>query len=879
MIWKIKILLSLSFICFIDIYLFGQTNIVNHEQFNTNPVPTVPGSWAAGSWNLYYNYATNCHDAPSEPNTASIAGGTYNSYFWIPVTFKNGYKYDVNIWRKNGSNMNVVFNETADLTTPLSTETVNNATTSWQNITFSSYTHAIADVSGYIGICATAGNGSRMYVDDITITETPPPCTYPSAQATMNAFTNIQSDRVTINWNRGTGGDKVLVVGKKSSAPSDPTDAGNYTANSIFGSGSLIGASSYVVYDGTGTSVTVTELDASSNYYFNVYEYKTTGPCYKVPGASGNTTTIRSTKYYVNDNSTTGDIYCSVVGDNAKLGTRPSIPKLNLSNLLSTYAGTFLSGDTIYVDKGAYTENDLSSPVGGVVIKGAGMDKTTFTKSGSDHYFMVIDDNNTVLQDMFISGYDATTASGTGKALEIVGVTGIKILNVQVNSVGAGSGSMPIQVKSNSTVLFNGGGSTCNKVSSVSGGINITGSSVDVTIKNYLFIDNSSSPNGSAIKMTGGAANQKVVIRNSKFVDNKNSTAGSAIYMSSAGGDLKVYDCIFDNNDGNGTSEIIYGNAISIQGGSATIKRCEIKNSSSTNTTHYGGGIAGYGAVNNVTLTIDSTTFSSNTSSNGNDIYIKESGSSVTANVFNCTFSSGATNITQAGSGAITISDSGNPSTSGTVTKTNTNAPTYTANPSTPIYSGSCATSVAITATPLPIKLLYFKANTELNNINISWQTATEINNDYFTLEKSEDGINFYPLSIIKGAGNSNEILNYNYIDFHPNDINYYRLKQTDFDGKYTYSNIIFVSKKQNENTNYHIYYSNISDEIIIKTLNSNNKIVQLIDFHGRQILNQEFENNYIKISCRNINDRSVVVVNILSNFNSYSKKILINKD
>jgi hypothetical protein len=97
--------------------------------------------------------------------------------------------------------------------------------------------------------------------------------------------------------------------------------------------------------------------------------------------------------------------------------------------------------------------------------------------------------------------------------------------------------------------------------------------------------------------------------------------------------------------------------------------------------------------------------------------------------------------------------------------------------------------------TPLPISLLQFDAYPVVQRVEIIWSTATEINNDYFTIERSKDGITFEELMTVEGAGNSNQILYYKEFDENPFDgISYYRLKQTDFDGQFSYSDIRVVN-------------------------------------------------------------------------------------
>jgi hypothetical protein len=104
---------------------------------------------------------------------------------------------------------------------------------------------------------------------------------------------------------------------------------------------------------------------------------------------------------------------------------------------------------------------------------------------------------------------------------------------------------------------------------------------------------------------------------------------------------------------------------------------------------------------------------------------------------------------------------------------------------------------------PLPISLLDFKGYNEGRNNIIEWSTSSEKNNDYFTLEKTIDG-NFYELvGTIEGAGNSIYYNSYLLIDNNVNsNINYYRLKQTDFDGNSVYSNLISIDNRMGDQNN-----------------------------------------------------------------------------
>jgi hypothetical protein len=85
----------------------------------------------------------------------------------------------------------------------------------------------------------------------------------------------------------------------------------------------------------------------------------------------------------------------------------------------------------------------------------------------------------------------------------------------------------------------------------------------------------------------------------------------------------------------------------------------------------------------------------------------------------------------------------------------------------------------------LPIELLSFSAKFNGEAVAINWETATEINNDYFSIERSANGIDFTEIMVVRGAGNSNAISSYTINDKEPvSGTSYYRLKQTDYDGQ-----------------------------------------------------------------------------------------------
>lgn len=109
--------------------------------------------------------------------------------------------------------------------------------------------------------------------------------------------------------------------------------------------------------------------------------------------------------------------------------------------------------------------------------------------------------------------------------------------------------------------------------------------------------------------------------------------------------------------------------------------------------------------------------------------------------------------------------------------------------------------------TPLPMTLLSFTAAAIEKQVALKWCTASEKNNDYFTIERSTNGVTFTELAQIKAAGNSSVLLNYRAMDEHPfTGISYYRLKQTDYDGRFSYSLVAPVEFKQNTPMDFKAY-------------------------------------------------------------------------
>lgn len=184
---------------------------------------------------------------------------------------------------------------------------------------------------------------------------------------------------------------------------------------------------------------------------------------------------------------------------------------------------------------------------------------------------------------------------------------------------------------------------------------------------------------------------------------------------------------------------------------------------------------------------------------------------------------------------------------------------------------------------PLPIELLSFEGQCNENGTELIWVTATESNNDYFTIQKSNNTGGFEDFAQISGAGNSNSYQYYSYNDTHrENGITYYRLKQTDFDGHFTYSKTIYTDCYEvlDASNSYNLFVSGEKEITITYSSEPGTiSIIQAYDINGRIIATiYDGNDNNEGINSRKFkfNKSGVFIVKAVIGNNAYSNKIIV---
>ena len=215
---------------------------------------------------------------------------------------------------------------------------------------------------------------------------------------------------------------------------------------------------------------------------------------------------------------------------------------------------------------------------------------------------------------------------------------------------------------------------------------------------------------------------------------------------------------------------------------------------------------------------------------------------------------------------------------------------TGTANGSGTITSGSFSTfsniftlgNVPGGTNPLPIRLLSFTCEKKETGVLIKWTTATEINNDYFTVESSEDAEHYTEILSVPGAGNSSSMLSYNAMDYSSwSGIHYYRLKQTDFDGEFSYSQAIKI--QNDEQYDFFISPNPSTGEYLDVHLNATQNTdvtIGIYDSKGSSVYKNEIrlENDEKQIRIKDLNfvDNGIYYVTVSEQNIIRTKKLIV---
>lgn len=628
-------------------------------------------------------------------------------------------------------------------------------------------------------------------------------CSAPATPASGLTISNVSSYSADLSWTNNSGDNVVVIARKSSDGAIVPESGESYNANSIFGFGQELRtidndcdySGNFVVYKGSGSSVTVTGLTSGLTYAFDIYA--ATGTCF-------NTTALTGTQLLPCPSSsdppfalpakfrTCGSVSGTEVSDAGSLSfdievsglTEPLAASTNnlrqvkvyfkngTNENLSLYSCT-LTSPTAKTSSVIFTTGSFATSVPSAQV--------TFRESSrlnppSSSAVIPYDIGLYRIQtaEDFTTKFDGLANPNGTWTITFTETAGSTVDDLQIDYIELEFGPSYLE-----TDISNFGKNCSNAYELLLGNYLSSNSESDTDDGNQPTRHTSCGNGIAGCGCWNASYNEAQYL---KFTATSTYFSMSVSGIQASSGDIQVI--------------MVKGNPTPCSGsGNWTVMTCPESSFDNTPNSLDGRSHTGNGSIQNFDLSMDNAVI-------GNVYYIIIDGNmSATANYY------------------INVTD-----------------------------------GVASSST-LPISLISFDANYVNDAIELTWETASELNNNYFTIEKSSNAIDFKEIGKINGAGNSNEVLGYNYWDYSLiEEVSYYRLKQTDYDGQYSYSPILSVSK-QKKPTEYNIdfYYSQSDNSFILEFVAYNKGDYNL------EILNQmaqvsnsysgSFEQGYNKLS------------------------------
>jgi predicted heme/steroid binding protein len=292
----------------------------------------------------------------------------------------------------------------------------------WQNTTF----HLA--VFEYDGL-----NNTSAYLRTTFLVNSRSTLLTPTMASSALTFSNVGTNSMTLNWTNGNGTNRLVVARANSAVNEQPTNYTAYSPSAAFGSGTQIGTGNYVVYKGTGSSVTVSNLAFNTNYHFEIIEFNgSTGPVYLTTStavgnsSTNNTPTVAASNFFVT-NTEGNSIACNWLNGNgarrivvARKGSAVTAWPMNASTYTASNsfgAGTELATGQFVVYDGSGSSMNISN-----------------LAIGSTYHFAIFEYNGTGINSNYLT---ANFLNGNGNTLSAptTQASGITFSNVTGHSV------------------------------------------------------------------------------------------------------------------------------------------------------------------------------------------------------------------------------------------------------------------------------------------------------------------------------------------------------------------------------------------------------------------------------------------------------------
>jgi Secretion system C-terminal sorting domain len=614
----------------------------------------------------------------------------------------------------------------------------------------------------------------------------------PTNNSTNLNFTTITGNSLKLNWTNGNGAARLVIAKKGAPVDASPVNFTGYSSNSVFGSGTELGTDNFVVFNGNGNNVTMTGLEPSTTYHFMLIEYN--GATFPVYLNTSNPVISQQTAARPSVSATAMN-YMDIEGNKIRVrwtngnGARRILigkqgsPVTAVPSDGSSYSSNnaFGSGQEIAPGEFVLSDNTFAE----VNVSGL--------QPNSVYHFAVFEYDGTAPNTRYISaglnGSQSTSVTPTLQANNIL-FSSIASNTVNVNWA-SGNGSRRILVARKGAPV----------------------NAVPADLQYYT-------ANG-----TYGTAATLMAPENYAIYSN----TGSSSAVSSLASGTTYHFAVFEYN---GFSAPVYNQQLLATGSVTTLGAPTDQTTSAVFTA----------TANNTTVKLSWL----NGSGQRRLVLLKEEAAVDAAPVNNTTYTGNSAfgGGEQLGTGNYVVYAG----MADNVTITNltpgkiyhaaifeynsfpTGALYLTANPARNIWAGG----------PLPISLLSFSGKLSGSRNVINWQTTSEVNSSYFSIERSADGVNFTGIGQVNANGNSSSMKNYRFNDENPPIRSFYRLRSVDLDGRSTLSKVIVLERQGAGSMQ--VYPTAVSSSVNISVGSDKNQAATILIFDalGKLLVKKE---------------------------------------
>ncbi|SHO64602.1 CARDB domain-containing protein, partial [Algoriphagus zhangzhouensis] len=267
----------------------------------------------------------------------------------------------------------------------------------------------------HFSVFESNGTGAeRDYLQNPYLTGSQSTINRPTVQVSNLQFSNVTGNSIGLSWTNGDGWGRTIIARPDSEVNVEPEDLTNYSPSSSFGSGSSLGDGNYVVFNGSGSSMTLSNVDPNRTYHFKIFEYRgNNGRLYLRPGLSGNqltgtAPTVPASNFYTSNVDGDRFYYGFTKGNGTKrvVIAKAGSPVTFTPEDGQTYSGstTFGSGQEVSLDEFVVYEGTGSGSWLYGLIPGTEYHFAIFEHNGDGQYYLI---------DPYLEAFQATLGTPT----------------------------------------------------------------------------------------------------------------------------------------------------------------------------------------------------------------------------------------------------------------------------------------------------------------------------------------------------------------------------------------------------------------------------------------------------------------------------------